>query len=252
MGRNADMLVKVVGENPDATVTIVGDQVIEATPADVGKVVTVDGDGNLVLASGTAGGIQSVTGTTPIVVDNTDPDNPVVEAHADLIDLVARWVAASAAAAASLAFAEDTDNGSSVVTLAAPAALAADRAVTLPDIAGTLALLSQVVRPTDGGMETVHAHGNTGATETIDLANGNVHTAAQDQACTYTFTNPTNGVACSFTLILTAVTGAATWPASVNWPSGVAPTLTGRCILTFVTVDGGTNWDGFLAGSGLA
>lgn len=103
-----------------------------------------------------------------------------------------------------------------------------------------------------GGREVTHTHGNTGSTETIDLANGNVHVVTQDQACTYTFTGAITGVACSFTLVITAVTGAATWPASVKWPTATAPTLSGRCVLTFLTVDGGTIWDGFLAGSGMA
>lgn len=103
-----------------------------------------------------------------------------------------------------------------------------------------------------GGRELVQAHGATGATETIDLAAGNVHTATQDEACVWTFTGATAGVACSFLLILEGVTGAATWPASVNWADGTAPTLTGRCVLSFVTVDGGTVWDAALIGSGFA
>lgn len=146
MGRAPDMFVKVVGENPDATVAIIGDQTIEATPADVGKVVTVNGLGQLVLAAGVAGGIQSLVEGDHISIDATDPDNPIVgvtpgelqPASADLTDLVARWVAASAAAPASLDFLEDTDNGTSKATVTAPAALGADRVLTLPDATGTL------------------------------------------------------------------------------------------------------------------
>jgi hypothetical protein len=112
---------------------------------------------------------------------------------------------------------------------------------------------SGFVSTSNGGREVIQTHGNTGAAETIDVANGNVHIVTQDQSCTYTFTNPANATAaCSFTLIMTAVTGTATWPASVNWPSATAPTLSGRCLLTFITVNGGTDWDGFLAGSGMA
>lgn len=101
----------------------------------------------------------------------------------------------------------------------------------------------------NGGQELVHNHGNTGSTETIDLANGNVHVVTQDQACTYTFATPSSSIrSCSFTLIITAVTGAATWPASVNWTDGIVPSLSGRCVLTFITINGGTDWDGFIAG----
>lgn len=40
-----------------------------------------------------------------------------------------------------------------------------------------------------------------------------------------------------------------TWPASVDWPSGTAPTLTtsGKDILVFYTRDGGTTWSGALS-----
>lgn len=50
------------------------------------------------------------------------------------------YVAASASGPASLEFAEDTDNGTNKVTLSAPAALAADRAVALPDASGEVLL----------------------------------------------------------------------------------------------------------------
>jgi hypothetical protein len=103
-----------------------------------------------------------------------------------------------------------------------------------------------------GGMEYVQSHGNTGATETINIGNGNYHTATQDQACTYTFAGATNGRLCSFTLELASVTGAATWPASVDWPDGTAPTLSGKTILTFWTTDGGTVWNGALVGKAFA
>jgi hypothetical protein len=47
---------------------------------------------------------------------------------------------ATAAGPAALDFAEDTDNGTNKVTLQAPAALSADRTLTLPDASGTLLL----------------------------------------------------------------------------------------------------------------
>lgn len=51
------------------------------------------------------------------------------------------FTAASASGAASLAFAEDTDNGAHTVTLKAPASVAASVDVMLPGTAGTLATL---------------------------------------------------------------------------------------------------------------
>ena len=75
----------------------------------------------------------------------------------------------------------------------------------------------------DYGEITV-VHGATGATETIDLENGNHHTATIDEACTFTFSNPTaSDELCSFTVSLTnGGAFAVTWPASVDWQAGNA------------------------------
>jgi len=106
--------------------------------------------------------------------------------------------------------------------------------------------------------ETVNAIGATGGgTDDIDLTLGNVVTATVDTgAQTFTFSNPSaSGTACSFTLILTngQSQGAITWPAGVDW-DGAAPTFTvsGRDVVTFLTVDGGTIWYGFLGGLAFA
>lgn len=67
----------------------------------------------------------------------------------------------------------------------------------------------------------------------------------------WAFINPAGtGLVTSFTLEL-ANGGlyTMTWPATVAWDSGAAPTLTssGTDILTFYTRDGGTSWRGFVA-----
>ena len=103
--------------------------------------------------------------------------------------------------------------------------------------------------------ETHNAIGGTGGgTQDIDLENGNVISATVDTSTnTFTFSNPTasaNG--CSFTLILTnGGSQTVNWPSSVDWAGGTAPSLTssGTDILTFLTIDGGTIWHGFLASS---
>ena len=97
---------------------------------------------------------------------------------------------------------------------------------------------------------------NSGAAYTIDLTRGNVHETTLTDNCTFTFSNPPpSGIAGSFTLILKQDgTGSrtATWPASVDWPSGTAPTLTTTAsavdIVSFTTTDGGTIWWGFPGG----
>lgn len=82
----------------------------------------------------------------------------------------------------------------------------------------------------------------------IDLTLGNFVSATLIGNVTWTFTNPVASPNVSgFSLEL--VNGGAytiTWPSSVRWPGGTAPSLTvsGVDILTFVTDDGGTNWRG--------
>ena len=103
--------------------------------------------------------------------------------------------------------------------------------------------------------ETVNAIGGTGGgTQDIDVTAGNVVTATVDTSTnTFTFSDPSaTGKACSFTLILTnGGSQTVNWPGSVDWAGGSAPSLTssGVDILTFTTVDAGTIWYGFAAGT---
>ena len=96
------------------------------------------------------------------------------------------------------------------------------------------------------------AIGNVGATRTFDLAVANFFSATVDQASTFTFSNPpASGDFGAFVMELT--NGGAfvvTWPASVDWPGGTAPTLSasGKDQLVFTTRDGGTTYFGFVAG----
>jgi hypothetical protein len=96
------------------------------------------------------------------------------------------------------------------------------------------------------------AIGNTGGTRTLDLTVANFFSATLNQACTFTFSNPP-GSGDFGTFVLELTNGGAftiTWPASVDWPGGSAPTLTasGKDQLVFTTRDGGTIWFGFVAG----
>ena len=121
-------------------------------------------------------------------------------------------------------------------------------------LSGMLSAADQIInRPVleDYAIEGV-AIGNTGATRTIDLVDGNFFSATLDQACTFTFSNPAaSGDFCGFSLALTnGGAFAITYPASVDFVGGVAPTLTaaGLDLLVFLTYDGGTTWLGLVAG----
>jgi hypothetical protein len=103
--------------------------------------------------------------------------------------------------------------------------------------------------------ETINAIGSTGGgTQDIDITAGNVVSATVDTSTnTFTFSNPSaTGKACSFTLFLTnGGSQTVNWPGAVDWAGGSAPSLTssGVDVLTFTTLDAGTIWYGFAAGT---
>ncbi len=93
------------------------------------------------------------------------------------------------------------------------------------------------------------------ATIDLDLENGNVFAPILDQNTTFTFSNPpASGVAGSFTLIIDQGAGGftVTMPASVVWEEGDGPafstTASAVDMVSFLTIDGGTTWYGFLGG----
>ena len=120
--------------------------------------------------------------------------------------------------------------------------------VTFPD--------SELIRPKiKDYSEVPSTNAAAGATPDIDLEDGNVHDVTLTANATFTFSNPLAASGVSFTLLLRQDgTGGwtTTFPASVDWAGGTAPTLTTTSgaldVLTFITVDGGTTWLGFLAG----
>ena len=94
---------------------------------------------------------------------------------------------------------------------------------------------------------------------TLNLRDGSVFTHTLSENVTYTFSNPAaSGYASSFTLKVTQDSSARTitWPGSVDWAGGTAPTLsTGSGdvdVFVFMTVDGGTTYYGFTAGQDMS
>ena len=99
----------------------------------------------------------------------------------------------------------------------------------------------------------------TGTSTTIDLATATNFLHDLTGATTYTFSNPSStGNATAFTLkiIQDSTARAITWPSSVDWAGGTAPTLTatnnGVDVFVFYTIDGGTTYYGFTAGQAMA
>jgi len=96
--------------------------------------------------------------------------------------------------------------------------------------------------------EKVGAEGNVTGSTGLDINASPVFTATATGDTTFTFDNvPDQEDGVGFTLVFT--NGGAhtiTWPTSVDWPGGTAPTLTtsGTDVLVFFTPDGGTTWHG--------
>lgn len=129
-----------------------------------------------------------------------------------------------------------------------------------PDPYTPTIITGDFVTTSDGGGEVINTVASSGSTETLDLADGNVHDVTLTANCTFTFAAVDATRARSFTLLLRQDgTGGrdVTWPGSVVWAGGSAPTLdttaSTTAVLTFFTLDGGTSWYGFAAGgSGIA
>lgn len=135
---------------------------------------------------------------------------------------------------------------------------------TLPTIAGGDAGKLLAVNVTEDGYEwitpaaasdalnapyeAVEEHGTISVDTTIAASDGNIHTLTVGGNITLTL-NPNCLTGFCRTLTLVITNGGAytiTWPASVKWAGGSAPTFTasGVDIVTLITVDAGTTWYG--------
>jgi len=101
----------------------------------------------------------------------------------------------------------------------------------------------------------------TGTTPAANLTVASTFRIVLSGDTTFTFSNPvTSGTSQGFTVITQADSGgsghAVTWPSSVKWAGGVAPTATSTAnavdIFAFFTHDGGTTYYGFVAGQGMS
>jgi hypothetical protein len=104
--------------------------------------------------------------------------------------------------------------------------------------------------------ETVSSPTISSGTLVLNLETSNIFTVALNAAITtLTISNPpASGSGGSFTLIFTAdgTPRSVTWPASIKWAGGTAPTITSASgkvdSFAFFTSDGGTNWQGYVGG----
>ena len=151
---------------------------------------------------------------------------------------VAAFLATPTSANLKTAITDETGTGGSLVFATSPA-------LTTPTITGLI--------------ETKTAPTISAGALALNCSLGNVfHVSLNASVTSLTFSNmPASGSAFGLTLIL-SMTGTAytvTWPASVKWPSGTAPTLTSTNlksdIIVLTTVDGGTVWFAMIGGQNL-
>ena len=112
--------------------------------------------------------------------------------------------------------------------------------------------MSQAHEPIlQGYSEIIQTNNGTGIVN-LDIANGNVFNITLTGNTDFTLSS-TDGNTNSLTLILKqgATVRTVTFPASVKWSGGEIPDLSEAnktYILTFVTIDNGITWFGFMAG----
>lgn len=215
--------IKVVDVAAPSTNFMFGDVTAynSSTKALTINVTGTGGSGTLSNWNLTVSGIQGAAGTGDVNGPGSSTDNALV-----------RWDGAGGDTIQNSAITiDDSDN------------------VAMPD--------SELIRPKIKDYSEVTATNATaGATPDIDLEDGNVHDVTLTASATFTFSNPLAASGASFTLLLRQDgTGGwtTTFPASVDWAGGTPPTLTTAAgsldVLTFITIDGGTTWLGFLAGA---
>lgn len=106
-----------------------------------------------------------------------------------------------------------------------------------------------------GTGDSIYQYSTVLNTNTLDLSTGGTFSFTPSGATTVSLTNPpASGTATGFALEVVNTGGyALTWPSSIKWHLGTAPTATAsKELYTFVTTDGGTTYYGKLAGSNIA
>jgi hypothetical protein len=120
-------------------------------------------------------------------------------------------------------------------------------------------LVASSIETTGGFTEDAEAITSSSNAATLDLSEATNFTHDLTENVTYTFSNPaSSGKASAFTLkvVQDSTARTITWPASVDWAGGEAPTISDGDgdvdYFVFITTDGGTTYYGFTAGQALA
>lgn len=162
--------------------------------------------------------------------------------------------AASATASAASATAAAT-SATSAATQATNAATSATNAATSATNASTSA---SAAAASAALFDTVSVITSTSNAIACNLATARVFKHTFTEATTFTFSNPaTTGTRCAFELhLFQDGTGRTpTWPGTVKWSNGTAPTVntaSKNYMVSFYTIDGGTTYIGILSAEAFA
>lgn len=196
----------------------------------------------------------SVTGTYPnFTVTNTAPDQTVALTEGSNVTITGTYPNFTIAAT-------DTNTTYTAGTglVLAGTEFSVGTTVVTSTYTGNVDITGELI--VDSYNETYAAVTSTTNATTVNCEAGNAFSHTLTENTTFTFSNPpASGTAYSFSLEIIQDASASgftvTWPASVDWPSATAPTLTATAsakdVFVFYTRDGGTNWAGFIAGQAL-
>jgi hypothetical protein len=148
----------ILNANGDAAIYLDGAYKFRATRADGSMVYELDDVVSVIPLQ--ASFITYDSDGTDITAQNvqdaiTELDGDKQPRSASLTSLAAAFSPASSVGPASLALAEDTDNGGNTIKITAPAAVASDKVQALQDASGTIYV--------SGGMDVAISDGGTGA-----------------------------------------------------------------------------------------
>ena len=228
---------------------------ITVSPNDASKFYLVDNDSgfDVTFTQGSGSNVSVSNGSTGVIYCDGGGATAAVKSIIDSTTLTTLGITASAAELNILDGVTATTSELNYNDITTLGTSEASKAVT--------ADANGVVTFDNGITEEFTAVTSSSNATTVNSRDGTVFSHTLTENTTFTFSNPaSSGKASGFSLKIVQDASASgytvTWPASVDWSSGITPTLTSTANavdqFVFYTHDGGTTYYGFLAGGNLS